>query len=234
MSDEVRVTDRGAPPMSEAGSEEIMPSCSEADRRVRALEADLAHARLLLHEADHRAKNTLQVVTSLVLLQARRVSTSPEPRVLYAIAERINALSLVHRLLAEDDGGRFPLALFLREIVDEMRVRSVRVETVLRVSPLLIGAAKAPSLGLLVHEVLANAYQHAFPDGASGRVTVSLAGDGERCVIGIEDDGVGYPAGTPDGFGLMLVGLLGRQLRATVTREPGEPGTRVTIAVPAA
>jgi two-component sensor histidine kinase len=230
MSDEVRVQDHGAPPTSVAG-DGFASAGADGAGRLQALEADLARTRALLHEADHRAKNTLQVVTSLVLLQARRVGSQPSPRVLYAIAERINALSLVHRLLSQEETGRFPVAVFLRELAGELQGGD-RVAITFDLAAVDLPAAKAPSLGLLLHEILTNALQHAFPDGAPGRVAVSLAAQDGRAVVAIADDGIGFPETPADGFGLMLVDLLGRQLRATVSREPAAPGTRVTVAVP--
>ena len=206
------------------------PPRSRADAsRIRALEEELTRTRALVHEADHRAKNTLQVVTSLVLLQARRAADAPT---LYAIAERINALSLVHRLLAEEEDGRFPLGRFLHELADEVRGTSGRIAIALDVPAIDVPAAKAPSLGLLLHEVLANAQRHAFPDDAGGHVSIRLAREADRVVVTVADDGVGTPDEPPEGFGLLLVDLLGRQLGAEIVREPARPGTRITVALP--
>jgi two-component sensor histidine kinase len=201
--------------------------------RLRRLEAELAHTRMLLHEADHRAKNSLQIVASLVLLQARRAGATPDPRRLYAIAERISALSIVHRLLAEHPEGRFDVAAFLRASANEAGGGRTGIALEAQLRPAVIAPGRAPSLALLLHELVANAYQHAFPDGAPGRVRIEAGIEPEGLRIVVADDGVGCPAEPPEGFGLMLVDLLGRQLRAAVSREPAAPGTRVTVLVPA-
>ena len=210
-----------------------VPVLAIADEpRVRALEADLARTRALLHEADHRAKNTLQVVTSLVLLQARRIGSTAAQRVLYAIAERISALSTVHRLLAEGEAGSFDVSAFLRETTDEMRGGSDRIEVALDLGDTSVAAAKAPSLALLVHEVLADAFARDFPEERRGHVGVSASTEAGAVRIVVADDGSAPAEEHGDGFGPMLVDLLGKQLRAEVSREETAPGTRVTITLP--
>jgi two-component sensor histidine kinase len=237
MADEIRTLDLGSPAMADRGHGGGMPGLALDDGRyVRALEADLARTRALLHEADHRAKNTLQVVTSLVLLQARRIGSTPAQRVLYAIAERISALSTVHRLLAEDEDGRFDVTAFLRETTDELRGASDRIAVALDLADADVAAAKAPTLALLVHELLAEAFGRDFAQGEGaqgerGHIAVSAAYHGGALRIVVADDGTD-PAEPGDEFGPMLVDLLGKQLRAEVRREATMPGTRITITLP--
>lgn len=228
MADEVWTMERPAPPASEPQAEG-----APADARLRAVEAELERTRARLHEADHRAKNTLQVASSLVLLQARRIKASPDPGVLTAIADRINALAIAHRLLAESEADDFDVGAFLREIGADLAGGSERIALAFDVAPAFVGAAKAPPLALLLHEVIANAVRHAFPDDATGAIAVSAARDGDLVRIVVADDGVGVPEGAPEGFGLMLVNLLARQLRAEVTREATQPGTRVSVTLTA-
>jgi two-component sensor histidine kinase len=231
MADEVRMLDLGSPAMTDAGRGGMPALGMDDDPYVQALEAELARTRALLHEADHRAKNTLQVVTSLVLLQARRLGASPAQRSLYAIAERISALSTVHRLLAEAEAGRFDVSAFLRETTGEMRGASDRVGVSLDLGVADVPANKAPTLALLVHEVLAEAFGRDFQEGERGHVAVSASHQGGALRIAVADDGADA-AGPVDEFGPMLVELLGKQLRAEVRREATMPGTRVTITLP--
>jgi len=209
---------------------------SESRLAAQALAADLAQRTALLQEVDHRVKNSLQIVTSLVLLKSRRVQDPGAQRALHGIAERISALSLVHRLLYRSDAaGRFDAAQLIEDLVDDLAcgVDRERITVALDLRPALVSAGKAASLALLVNESVANALQHAFPDGRPGRLSVRAGPDGAVLSILVEDDGVGLSGEPPrEAFGYTLIEILAKQLRAEIRREDAAPGTRIAIAVP--
>ena len=91
-------------------------------------------------------------------------------------------------------------------------------------------SSSAAPLALVINELLTNALRHAFPEGRPGRIAVSLANQGEACVLTIADDGVGL-SGAP-GFGSTIVKLLSQQLHAEFSSTEGHPGTRVTLTLP--
>jgi two-component sensor histidine kinase len=153
--------------------------------------------------------------------------------VLNAIADRINALAIAHRLLAENEADLFDVSAYLREIGADLLAGSDGIALALDLAPGFVSAAKAPPLALLLHEVIANAVQHAFPGEAAGRIAIEARFEDGVVRIVVADDGVGLPAEPQEGFGLMLVNLLARQLRAEVTREPAHPGTRVSVVLKA-
>ena len=211
-----------------------------AERRTRDLQAALEQRSNLLHELDHRVKNNLQLISSLMLLQARRASDPAVKAALGAMQGRLAAVGVVHRrLFQSEDVTCFDVSDFLRDMVAELSGPSARqdVEIVCRLEPALVPAAKAAPLALLINELLTNAFQHAFPDGRAGRLSIAVVNDDTGIGIEIADNGVGtavggQPGGGQEGFGLTIVELLAKQLQARVAREDSDPGLRVTVKLP--
>ncbi|MFN7645111.1 MAG: sensor histidine kinase [Burkholderiales bacterium] len=209
----------------------------------RQLEAMLREKTVLLDEVHHRVKNNLQVITSLLSLQAR--GAPPEARAaLAACRNRVHAMALTHQLLHEHaDVAQLHVGEYLtrlgRLLADGQRSGAPAVQ--LRVEgaevPLHLELPRAIPCGLLVNELVTNAYDHAFPDGRAGTVSIGIAIDGDTASIRVEDDGVGLPPGldteAPTSLGLQLVPLLVDQLGGTLSRG-GPPGTRFEVRFPRA
>ncbi|MCX7230354.1 MAG: PAS domain S-box protein [Burkholderiales bacterium] len=209
----------------------------------RQLEAMLREKTVLLDEVHHRVKNNLQVITSLLSLQAR--GAPPEARAaLAACRNRVHAMALTHQLLHEHaDVAQLHVGEYLtrlgRLLADGQRSSAPAVQ--LRVEgaevPLHLELPRAIPCGLLVNELVTNAYDHAFPDERAGTVIIGIAIDGDTASIRVEDDGVGLPPGldteAPTSLGLQLVPLLVDQLGGTLSRG-GPPGTRFEVRFPLA
>lgn len=209
----------------------------EVARRTADLQRALDQQTALLHEVDHRVKNNLQVISSLVLLKARRIHDPGARAVLQSMAERISALATVHRLLYPvGDVSRFNLRDFATDFAADIMATAdpARLALDLDVDPIAVSAAKAAPLALLVHELATNAVRHAFPEGRRGRVVIAAKRLGDEIRLTITDDGIGIAAGTPnpDGFGRTLVDMVVRQLRGTLSWDDTRPGTRAAIALP--
>jgi two-component sensor histidine kinase len=192
---------------------------------------------MLLHEVDHRTKNNLQLINSLLMLQARRVTDEASRNVLRATQERIEALGAVQRLLyQEHDVDTFDLSAFIRDLAGNLIAAGGRtdIETEFQLEAIEIAAPKAASLGLLINEVLTNAMKHAFVNERAGRIILAARKDGGDLRIKIADDGVGVRKDVPDRrtFGTTLIETLARQLRATLRQSDGNPGTVIEIAMP--
>lgn len=213
----------------------------EIERQVAARIADLQAAldrkTVLLRENDHRVKNNLQVISSLMLLKARRLSEGEARAALEGMAERIGALSIAHRLVySEEDGTHFGLTEFVGEILSDldagMADDRIRIET--EVEAISLPASMAAPLALMIHELASNALRHAFPGGRVGSVWMTARQTGDEMQIEVRDDGVGLPESEPDetGFGRSLVEMVAKQLRGSVQWTGSEAGTRIEIAIP--
>jgi PAS domain S-box-containing protein len=209
----------------------------QVERRTRDLQAALEQKTVLLHEVEHRVKNSLQMTASLVLLKARRIQNPEARQVLQEIAERVGALAAAHRLLyASGDVSRFNLGDFTAELADELilGLPKGQVALNLNVQPLGVPASKAAALALLLNELIGNAVKHAFPKGREGQLTIEIGRAENGLKIAVADDGVGLDhSPAPEGsFGKTLITMLVHQLKGRLTWHDMEPGTRAEIVMP--
>jgi two-component sensor histidine kinase len=210
----------------------------------RKLEAATEKQALLMREIHHRVKNNLQIVASLLNLQASRIR-APEARAEFAAArDRVRALATLHRhLYSQGELTSITMRDFLTELCDQLlgamgERRGGRIKLSIEATDLEMSGDQAVPLSLVVTEAVSNAIKYAFPGGRSGSVGVFLTSDGVRAKLVIEDDGVGIPAGrvetetgTRDGLGLQLIRGFAKQLKADLVVEQ-ENGTRYSLDIP--
>lgn len=194
---------------------------------------------VLISAERHRAKNTLQVVASLLSLQAREVQ-DPATRALFGAAQdRVRVIALLYeRLSRTGSGGRLDFADGLKELV-AMVVRSyanLTVSAQVLADPLQLDLDTAIPLGLIAYELLSDAMIHAFTGRKTGRLDVSLQvpATPSECVLMIVDDGVTRPpwaTNQTDPLRAKVVDVLIRQLKARLTLE-SVSGTRLAVRFP--
>jgi two-component sensor histidine kinase len=202
-----------------------------------ALKTALQQKTLLLHEVDHRVKNNLQLISSLVLLQCRRAAEPAVQTALRDVLQRVNAIATVHRRLFQgEDVGRFDVAEFIVDLTDDMRAEANErnIEFELKMEPVSVSSERAAPVALIVNELLSNALRHAFPDGREGRVVIELSRRNGSYCIAVTDNGVGadFSQPRPDAAGCYIVQLLARQLRAEVEWTDAAPGVRAAVTLP--
>ena len=207
------------------------------DREVEARTADLQDAleakTLLLHEVDHRVKNNLTMIGSLIRLQARGIDDPVITAKLDAMLERVDALSTVHRRLYQSsDITRFDVGAFTANLVPDVIASAGRsdIRLDLLCESVEVPSASASALGLIINEIVTNAVKHAYADGRGGTLTVRTATAEDGAVIEIGDDGAGFdPAVQRDGLGKVLIRRLAKQVGGTVEWTDARPGTRVAV-----
>lgn len=203
------------------------------DVRILELEAALARKDALLREVDHRVKNNLQLISSLMLLQSRRMDDEVARQALKTMLERVNAVATVHRRLFQgEDSQRFDVAAFIRDMAGDLALAAGRddVGIILDLEPLTIPASMAAPFALVLNELLGNALKHAFP-GQGGAIAISLVKADDACVLTVSDNGCGM-GDAQQAFGLTIVNLLCRQLRSGLEITPGAPGVRASVRTP--
>ena len=188
-------------------------------------------ALALLHEVDHRVKNNMQLIASLILLQSRRSADPTARDALRSVLARVNAVATVHRRLFQGDVQRFEVDEFVRDLASDLATGRDGVEIALALEPVQIPASAAAPFALIANELLGNAIKHGYPEGRRGRISVQLAQEGDACVLRITDDGVGLTDEAP-GFGLSLVRLMCQQLHAELELNGGAGGTRAALRTP--
>ncbi len=207
---------------------------SEAQYRQTAssLQAALEERDVLMHEADHRIKNSLQLVVSLLRLQLRRVCDSDAREALSAAIARVTAIADAHLALQRSPDLRsLDLSQSMRDLCRNLGALNPSVEIRCDIAAdLWMDAERALPLGLIASELLTNALRHAFAPGAPGVVTLKLQAAQTVLELIVADDGVGLPAAAVQrGLGSTVIAALARQIGAAlqVDSAPGQ-GTRVT------
>ncbi len=205
------------------------------------LRAALAEKELLLREVHHRVKNNLQIVSSLLRLQAENISDERVSAAVHDSQNRIRALALVHEQLYRSESlAHIDIGEYLQSIATSVwRSLSLRGSPIRLVSDVCHGVGinidQAIALGLIVTELVSNSVKHAFPDGKGGTISLRVHRDNTMLRIEVADDGIGMPAPVNAGggsLGMQLVHGLCRQIGATLSFGP-RPGTTVVIQAPA-
>lgn len=198
-------------------------------RHEKRLTKAMAHQELLMREIHHRVKNNLQIVASLLNLQASRIS-NPEFRAEFALArDRVRALATLHRnLYAEDRLDSLNIASFLKELCGQTlhiagEYETGRISMEITCDEFSMSADQAVPLSLIVTELVTNSIKYAFPDERRGTISISLTRQGSVATLNISDDGVGCNTESctlsdKTGIGLKLIRGFARQLNAEFTQ----------------
>ena len=218
----------------------------ELERRVAArtaaLQRSLAEKEVLLREVHHRVKNNLQVISSLFNLQSRDLTDPATLAVFRESQHRIRAMAMIHEhLYRSTDLASVDLAQYVRSLGGALeaayRSRPDQVKLVFALESVTLAIDQAVPCGLVLNELIANAFEHGFPGDREGSVTLHLRRERGDVVLVVADDGVGLPPGADvraqPSLGLRLVTtLVEHQLGGEVTVESG-PGARFAVRFPA-
>lgn len=209
--------------------------------KVRAedqLRASNARLEALLREVNHRVANSLQLVTAMVRLQSKSL-TDPGAREALADTERrIDAIAQVHRsLYASDEAEGVDMKDYLQALVDELggAWASEKPRRALKLSAesIHLPAQRAVSLGVIVNELVSNAFKYAYGPASPGDVRVSLTRDDDAFLLAVEDDGVGLgpnPRTQGSGVGSRLIGAMAKSLQGAVKYDSSDTGgVRATL-----
>ena len=204
---------------------------------VRQKEKVISVKDATIREIHHRVKNNLQTIASLLRLQGRRLNSEEAKDALRESVLRIGSIALVHETLSEEpsDVAEFgEVARRIGRMVGEGLVlpdRRIEIKVTGEAGP--VGADLATPLAVTLTELLQNAIDHAYPDGASGTIAVEIARERDEIVMVVRDDGAGIPTGALKGarLGLQIVRSLIEELNGTF-EITSEGGTRVEVRVP--
>ena len=208
----------------------------ELEKAKRALEEIGRQKDLLLKEVDHRIKNSLQIVSSLLQMQAKTAGAAAGQ--FHAAAARVTAIAAVHQQLHKyDHVGTLELDQYLIDLCQEISTASSGTDSgrplIVRADPLIIATDVAVPLALIVNELVTNAIRHSRPVAEGGSVHVVLTRTPDDFTISVSDSGDGPDtAQTTAGLGTRIVETLARQINATVAKGRVAAGYTVTVTVP--
>jgi two-component sensor histidine kinase/CheY-like chemotaxis protein len=197
-----------------------------------------AEREVLLREVNHRVGNSLQIIASLLHLQAASSTDDDVKAALTNAMGRVAAVAQVHRrLYTSHDLKSVMLNQYLEALIEDLR-RSAEGNRMSRLTmaaeAIEIDPDRAVAIGIIVNELIMNAVKYAYPDGA-GPIYVDLHTSGQDLELSIRDDGVGLqvrqdPRST--GMGQRIVSAMATKLGASVDRDPSHNGTRIVVRFP--
>jgi two-component system, sensor histidine kinase PdtaS len=189
---------------------------------------------VLLRELDHRTKNNMMSIASVLRLQARVSSNNETKDALRSSADRIQVMANVHDHLTPSSSDRtVNMSQYLEELCQRIEELSARSAIAVRckVDETVLPEKKALPLAFIVNELVTNSLKYAFPENRDGIIDVDLKTDGDVVLI-VRDNGVGRQVDAKRGVGTRLIDVMVQQLAGAVQYKEENPGLSVTVRVP--
>ena len=209
-----------------------------AEAQAAELERLLEAERVLKLEIDHRVKNSLQLVASLLQMQAARSGPGEVRDALLSARGRVSAISTIHAALNRGgDVSHVMLDRYAVALVEDLRATAPEgVAIELDVEPVRLSTSQASSLAILLNEFVTNSLKYAFPGGRRGRVSLSIRQRDGRVHARFADDGVGHDASSDraatSGLGTRIMQAVGAQLGARIEIVADPRGTSLAFDFP--
>jgi two-component sensor histidine kinase/HAMP domain-containing protein len=214
-----------------SGKDEALVMVRNITERKEAEEA--RKKEVLLKEIHHRVKNNLQVISSLLYLQSKRVDDQKVVEMFNESSNRIKSMSLIHqKLYQSQNAATIDFSEYIRDLTDALfnsyGIRRDVVRLNLHIESTILNVDTAIPCGLVINELVSNSLKYAFPDGKQGQIFISLRREGDdNFALVVGDTGIGLPKGLDfrdsPSLGLKLVNTLVEQLGGTIdlNREGG-------------
>ncbi len=209
---------------------------TDARADAAANEAALLQNGVLLQEVRHRVANSLQIIASVLMRNARNTGSDETRAHLKDAHHRVMSVAALERLLSTSKEGDIEVHAYFGSLCESIAASMIddpgRISLTVAGGDGVVDARVAVSLGLIVTELVMNAVKYAFPDERPGRITVDYNLLGPNWILCVRDDGVGMPpagAAVRTGLGTTIVQALAAQLNALVEVIPEYPGTKVSV-----
>lgn len=194
----------------------------EVARRTHDLSEALKAKTLLVHEVDHRVKNNLLTIASIVKLQARMSETDLVKRTLFSVLNRVEALSTVQRkLFTSADLGRFDVSDFAKDLIEDLvgALKRDDIRVIVDLSPVLVPAVKASPLALIINELVLDAVRRGLSDGG-GDIHLQVRRTNGHFLIRVTDTVTPVSVNPEEeAFGKLMLETCAKQLGAKIVRE---------------
>ncbi|MHB8055804.1 MAG: sensor histidine kinase, partial [Candidatus Aminicenantales bacterium] len=198
---------------------------SERKKADEAVRASLREKEVLLKEIHHRVKNNMQVISSLLNLQAAQFGEGRFREAMRETQQRIRSMALLHeKLYKSRDLSRIDFVEYAQSLATHLlqsfAIDPARIALSFGMEPAFFDIATANPLGLILNEFLSNAMKHAFPGNRKGEIFVGLRRTGGEYLLVVKDNGVGLPPVFDlkgrDSFGIQIIDSLVQQLNGTL------------------
>lgn len=218
----------------------LLEDVTDYEEAVAKMHRALSEKEALLKEIHHRVKNNLQIISSLLRLQATSTRDPESTAFLQEGRNRVEAIALLHESLYQSENlSVVDFSAYLKRLVTRLMSMNASGETIdveFDVEPLTLDSERTVLCGLILNELVSNSLRHAFRGRGKGRISVELkAANPTMMSMSVSDNGVGIPPGfDPDqahSLGLRLVRRLARQLGGTATIS-NQTGVKVNVSFP--
>ncbi len=220
------------------GAANVLGMAIERERNERHLKAALARQQFLVKEMNHRVKNSLAIVSSLIQMQGRSENGETADQ-FEETARRVNAIARAHeRLYRNDYIESMDLGAYIEEVCQDMD--SSVIQCAVQVDAqrgIDIKVDNAISIALIIVELVTNSAKYAYPTGTGGKILVSIQPEGEKNIlIAVCDDGMGFPdefdPQKSRGLGMRIIQAFAKQLHTTLAFNNRSPGSEVRFLFP--
>ncbi|MGA9382211.1 MAG: PAS domain S-box protein, partial [Phormidium sp.] len=215
--------------ISPCGKDEVLIIVRDITQRKEAEEkihVSLKEKEILLKEIHHRVKNNLHVIASLLHLQSHSINDPNLLEIFNDSQNRIYTMALIHEQLYQSkDLGKVNLGKYIQRLIGNLCTSfngsNKRIKLIVEAEPLSLNVETAIPCGLIINELITNAYKYAFPNGRCGEVKVQLfEAENQQLNLIVVDNGIGIPGTVdwqnPASLGLKLVQILAKQLKANL------------------
>lgn len=220
-------------------SEEVSKRTEELDKSRRRLEQSLGEKKILLKEIHHRVKNNMALMGALLELQQRTGGGSTSEETLQTARSRIRSMAMAHEVLYQNDTfSNISMKKYIERVAtythNSFENTSVNIDLQFRLEDANLEMAKSIPLGLLVNEVLINAYKHAFKGRKEGLIELKSRVDNEEIEIRICDNGIGLPQNGErsklGSLGMTLIRKFSKQLQGDLSiKSDQDAGTEYVL-----
>lgn len=211
---------------------------TEAKTAKREMEDLIANNVMLMKELQHRVANSLQIIASVLMQSARRVSNDETREHLQMAQNRVLSIATIQKQLSQSGSDEVKLRPYVEQLCESIGISMIADPKILKIEVDVVDAsvtaANSVSLGLIITELVINALKHAYPVDRGGTIKVGYVTNGRGWSLNVEDDGVGMhlkdkPPVAVAGLGTSIVEALARQLQAKVSLSEADPGTCISI-----
>jgi len=212
----------------------LVQQAKVSEQATAELRASEERKEALLREVHHRVKNNLAVICSLFYLQSTHAKDQETAHIFFDMENRVHSMALVHEsLYGSENLARIDFAEYARSLAEDILASHANPDAPVRLTAnlesVVMGVDLALPCGLILNELISNAFKHGFPNGG-GEIKLTLQNGPEgKCTLSVEDSGIGVPSGldinTGKSLGLRLVRLLTQQIHGSFELVKSDPGT---------
>ncbi len=206
----------------------IVRDITEQRRAKEQLEQMVNEKEVLMRELQHRVKNNLGIIASLLSLEMGNLSDKHSVKIFSDAISRIHSMSYIYDQLSRtSDARHVNLDEYIRKmttsLLDSYTLGPDHIRLTMKLDAIKLDVKRAVPIGLILNELITNALKYAYPEGAKGVLTVELSRDGESIALIVSDNGIGLPDTIRDrsarGMGLQLIEMLAKQIRGEFVLE---------------